>query len=188
MRYGVVRASPDLPPPQAQRRLIEAQGCDVVLEARSLSPSGEQVLRRLLYSLKRGDQILVHGLEVFAVGVAGLARLFRYFHDSGVTVRLIGTAECLEPVGPAPRLLTLLADYAARHPDQPPTFRRARVAASPLTPHQLRYARDLQRRGESMRAIGLLFRLSPSEVAVLLARKPEPEDGGPRDATGAPSS
>ena len=172
MRYGIIRISPRLPAPEDQRRRIEAVGCDVVLEERSHAPSGQNILLPLLQRLTLGDQVIVHSLEVFEATVGDLTRTLRAFNDSGVTLRLVGggEVETLEPVRPTPRALTLLAGYEERHPTRPTTHRRARAEPSTLTSHQLKFARDMQRRGYSMREIGLLFRLSPNEMVALLGR------------------
>jgi hypothetical protein len=182
MRYGVLRTSPDLPPPNVQRRLIEAAGCDAFLEEAYPTPASQKNLLHFLWALKRGDEILVHGLEAFELTTGELARLLRRFFEAGVTLRIVGGSrvESLAPDGAMPRALALLADHEARRPGQSLTSRRPRTAPAPLTQHQLRFARDMHRRGHSMRAIGLLFRLSPNEVARLL-RTP-PGSTGPDDA------
>lgn len=170
MRYGVVRISSDLPPPSLQRRLIEAAGCDLLLDESHPIVANPQALRRKLERLQPGDEILVHGLEAFEQTTGGLARLLRRLFEAGVTLRIVGgpRIETLAPEGPLPRVLALLADYESRRPTAPSVRRRARAQAAPLTQHQLKFAREMHRRGHSIRAIGLLFRLAPSEVAQLL--------------------
>lgn len=172
MRYGVLRISPDLPPPGVQRRLIETAGCDAVLEEARPTPATQKNLLHFLHNLKSGDEVLAHDLETFELTTGELARLLRRFFEAGVTLRLVGGSqmESLSPSGAMPRALALLADHEARRPAQALTRRRPRIADPPLTQHQLKFARDLHRRGHSMRAIGLLFRLSPNEVAQLLRR------------------
>lgn len=181
MRYGVVRTSPDLPPPSVQRRLMQAAGCDAFLEEAYPTPAGQRNLLQLLHGLKTGDEVLVHGLEAFEVSTGELARLLRRFFEAGVILRIVGGSqlESLAPSGAIPRALALLADHEARRPIQAPTRRRPRTADTPLTQHQLRYARDLHRRGHSMRAIGLLFRLSPNEVAQVLRGPAAEGEAGP---------
>lgn len=170
MRYGVLRTSPDLPPPNLQRRLIEAAGCDAVLEEGRPTPATQKNLLHFLNGLRPGDEVLVHDLASFALTTGELARLLRRFFEAGVTLRIVGGSqlESLSPSGAMPRALALLADHEARRPSPEATRRRIRAADTPLTQHQLKFARDMHRRGHSMRAIGLLFRLSPNEVARLL--------------------
>ena len=190
MRYGLIRISRELPPGEVQRRMIEMTGCDVILEERSSTAAGRKILMQLLHGLKDGDEVVVHSLEAFEAGVGDLARLLRRFHESGVTLRLVGgvQVESLPPRGPLPKALALLADHAVRHRTPTPTQRRQRTSPAPLTPHQLRFARDMRRRGHSMREIGLVFQLSPDEVTTLIGRPgdtPDPADaeaGGTRDA------
>ena len=152
--------------------MIEEVGCDVVFEERSQAAAGQSILSHLLQRLKADDQVIVHSLEVFEASIGDLTRMFHAFSQGGVTLCIVGGAalQTLEPVRPAPRALALLADYEERHPTRGGTRRRAWAEAATLTSHQLRFARDMQRRGHSLREIGLLFRLSPNEVAALLGR------------------
>jgi len=171
MRYGVVRVSPDLPPPNVQRRLIEAAGCDIVLEERQPTPASQRNLFHLLFGLSRGDELLVHTLAVLEATTGELARLMRHFFEAGVTLRVTGGSrvESLAPEGAIPRALVMLAEHeTARPPAQPPARRRAKLKSVPLTQHQLKFARDMHRRGHSMREIGLLFQLAPNEIAELI--------------------
>lgn len=170
MRYGVLRTSPDLPPPSLQRRLMETAGCDAFLEESYPTPADQKNLLHFLGALKRGDEVLVHGLEAFELTTGELARLLRRFFEAGIVLRIVGGSrvETLSPDGSMPRALALLADHEARRPAQSSARRRLRAAEAPLTQHQLKFARDMHRRGQSLRAIGLLFRLPPNEVARLL--------------------
>lgn len=172
VRYGVIRISPGLPPPEDQRRRIEAVGCDVYLEERAQASAGQGLLLPLLYRLKAGDELLVYGLEALEAGVGELARMFRSFNEGDVTLHIVGgpATVTLAPGGPTPQALALLADFEARHPTRASTRRRARAPTPTLSPYQLKFARDMQRRGYSMREIGLLFRLSPNEVGAVLSR------------------
>jgi hypothetical protein len=179
MRYGVVRSSPELPPPSVQRRLIEAVGCDIVLEEGDPNVASHRSLLVLLFGLRRGDEVVVHGLECLDATTGELARLIRRFFEAGVTLKIVGGSrlEALAPTGAIPRALALLADHEARRPRRTATRRRTRSTDAALTQHQLKFARDMHRRGHSMRAIGLLFRLSPNEVAKLLrADRADPSD------------
>lgn len=203
MRYGVVRTSPDLPSPSLQRRRLGLAGCDVVLEETTPTALSRRGLLQLLFGLKSGDTVLVHGLQSFGLTTGELARLLRQFHEAGVVMVLVGgpALESLIPAGATPRVLALLAEHEAQRPT--PSRGRARSdrmsiggtanprrvsprgdgADAPLTQHQLRFARDMHRRGHSLRAIGLLFRLSPREIGRLLNG---PETPVPGEATDAP--
>ena len=171
MRYGVIRSSPRLPAIEDQRRAVEDAGCQAVFEERAHASTGQSRLLPLLERLKAGDEVVVHSLDSFDASIGDLVRMMRGFCDVGVSLHILGTdaVEVLEPQRPIPRALALLADYEERHPTRSPTRRRARSVEPLLTPHQLKFARDLQRRGYGMREIGLLFRLSPSEITTLLS-------------------
>lgn len=181
MRYGVIRFSPALPPPDEQRHLVEAVGCDVILEERSQTVSAQGALLPLLNRLKAGDEVVVHSLEAFDAGVGELARMLCNFNEVGIVLRIVGgpILESLTPSRETPRALALLADYEARHPTRNLTRRRNRTNPAPLTPHQLRFARDMRRRGHSLREIGLVFQLSPDEIADLIRRAGAPEVAAP---------
>lgn len=197
MRYGVVRSSPDLPSTSLQRNLIALSGSDVVLEEVNPTVQGRRGLLQLLLSLKRDDIVLVFGLETFGLTTGELARLLRQFLESGVTLQIVGgpRPESLLANGAIPRVLDLLVAHEARCPTRSRGRARSdRLDASlsaihgvratnpseigkpgsnaSLTQHQLRFARNMQRRGYSLRAIGLLFRLSPKEVSRILNRPP----------------
>jgi len=170
MRYGVVRVSPDLPSPNVQRRLIEAVGCDIVLEERQPTAASQRNLFHLFFGLKAGDEVLVHSLAVFEATTGDLARLLRRFFEQGVTLRVTGGSrvESLAPEGVVPRALVMLADHESSRPAREQVRRRPRTKNAPLTQHQIRFARDMHRRGHSMRAIGLIFQLAPNEIADVL--------------------
>lgn len=171
MRYGVIRSSPRLPVIEDQRRKAEEFGCQVIFEERAHAAAGQSRLLPLLERLKAGDEVVVHSLDAFDASIGDLVRLTRGFCDTGVSLWILvgDTADILEPERPTPRVLTLLAEFEERQPLRTPARRRARAIEPLLTPHQLKFARDMQRRGCGMREIGLLFRLSPTEVTVLLS-------------------
>lgn len=174
MRYGVIRVSPELPPPHVQRGLIEAAGCDAILEERVATAATQRNLFHLLYGLKAGDEVLAHSLAVFEATTGELARLLRHLLETGVSLRITGAApvQTLAPNGAVPQALVMLADHETSRPAREVTRRRARVKDAPLTQHQLKFARDMHRRGHSMRAIGLLFQLAPNEIAELIRARP----------------
>lgn len=174
MRYGIVRHSPALPPPAVQRRLIEAAGCDAWLEEGPATPGGQRILFRVLHDLNAGDELIAYSLDAFEASTGELARLLRRLFEADVKLRFVGGSqqETLAPDGGMPRVLALLADHETRRPTAPATRRRARTEPAGLTRHQLTFARDMRRRGHSLREIGLIFRLSPAEVSKAL------DDGG----------
>ena len=171
MRYGVIRSSPRLPVIGDQRRKAEEFGCQAIFEERAHAAAGQSRLLPLLERLKAGDEVVVHSLDAFDASIGDLVRLTRGFCDVGVSLWILGgeTADILEPEQPTPRVLALLADFEERHPSRTPTRRRARAIEPLLTPHQLKFARDMHRRGYGVREIGLLFRLSPTEITALLS-------------------
>ncbi len=171
MRYGVIRSSPRLPAIEDQRRAVEDVGCHAVFEERAHASTEQSRLLPLLERLKAGDEVIVHSLDAFDASIGDMVRMMRRFCDVGVSLMILGeeTVCILGPQRPTPQALVLLADFEERHPSRSPTRRRARAIQPLLTPHQLKFARDMQRRGYGMREIGLLFRLSPIEITTLLS-------------------
>ena len=174
MHYGIIRASPRLPTLEDQRARLEAAGCQTVFEERAQTSSGQSRLLPLLERLKVGDEVTVHSLDAFDASVGDLVRMLHGFCEGGVTLRILAdeAVDIIAPLHPTPRALAVLADHEARHPTRSQTRRRARAVEPQLTPHQLRFARDMQRRGYGMREIGPLFRLSPNEITALLSTPP----------------
>ncbi|MBI1199199.1 MAG: hypothetical protein GC203_15165 [Phenylobacterium sp.] len=170
MRYGLIRRSPGLPPPNQQRRLIEATGCDVWLEEGPPSPGSQRALFRLLNGLELGDEVVAYSLDAFEATTGELTRMIRRFFETGVKLRFVGGSqlETLAPNGGVPRVLALLADHETRRPSRAPTRRRARPEPDGLSRHQVSFAREMRRRGHSLREIGLVFRLSPNEISDIL--------------------
>ena len=179
MRYGVIGLSPKLPDPDDQRRAIQDAGCDMLLEDPPSRLADQGSLLPLLARLRQGDEVLVHSLEVFRASTGEIAVLLLAFQANGVTLRLVGgqTLETLAPSASPPRSLTLLAEHERRRPTRSSARRRACSTARTLTPHQLRFALDMHRRGYSLREIGLLFQLSPKEVSMALGRGAPIADG-----------
>jgi DNA invertase Pin-like site-specific DNA recombinase len=188
LRYGVIRSAPDLPTPAQQRRGIETAGCDVLLEQPSFTANGRNALRHRLRTLRRGDELLLHDLAVLGASTGALAVILRRLFEAGVAVRLTGGPQIvtLAPVDPIPRVLAVLADHESARPEKPLVRRRAHPRAAQLTQHQIRYARDMHRRGHSLRAIGLLFQLAPTEIAAVIRARDVGEAGSDGDADRTP--
>lgn len=170
MRYGVVRECASLPPPAVQRRLLEAAACDVVLQESSPTPESQRRLARLLFGLKTGDEVLVHSLDVFQRSTGELAQLIRNFLEVGVSLRIVGERsepDALKPSENVLKVLSLLAEHESRRPSRLPAGAGSRFnsgSRNALSKYQTDYARKLHREGASLRAIGLLFQVSPDEV------------------------
>ncbi|WP_309606641.1 hypothetical protein [Phenylobacterium sp.] len=178
MRYGIVRRIEGHLPLPAQRALIERAGCDVLLEE---GPPTRPLLKAqldLLFSLKRGDELLICSLAILHLTTGQLVRLFRRFDQTGVVLRLVGDKVLtLTLSGPTRALLALLATNEPSPAELRSPRARARTKGKPLSLYQLDYARELKRRGASLRMIGLLFQTSPSELQRLMGQADGP--GGP---------
>lgn len=171
MRYGIVRDAPRLAPAAAQRRLLEASGCDIVLEEHEPSNESQHRLFKLLRALKAPDEVIVASLDVFQKPTGELAQLMRDFLNLGVELRIVGDLGQPEALSrlDVTALLGLLAEHEARRPLRAqPTAAAPRPQRRGLTRHQIDYARKLYKDGTSLRQIGLLFRVSPNEVMDLI--------------------
>jgi hypothetical protein len=178
MRYAIIRGGEGLPPTETQRRKLAYIPFDVALEEETATRRGQRLLARHLQRLECGDELLLWSLDVLQLPTAELLTSLLRFFQLGVAVRLTGGAmiETLNPAGGTPRALSLLAEHEARRPSRPQAARRNRPSGRPLNPYQLKYARQLLRRGTSLRAVGLLFQLAPDELSLLLQTAPPSEE------------
>ncbi len=172
MRYAIIREVEGLPAAAVQRRRLEAVGFDVALEEGLPTGDGQRALRRLLSKLKAQDELVVYALDVLQMSTAELVLTLRRFFELGVSLRLVGGSmlETVSTGGGVPRVLSLLADHEARWPSRGPVSRKSRARHKPLSRYQLDYARDLRRKGQSLRTIGLLFQVTPHELVEMMGR------------------
>ncbi|MGA0605130.1 recombinase family protein [Phenylobacterium sp. VNQ135] len=169
MRYGIVREAPGLPPAAVQRQALEAATCDVVLHEGQATPEAQRRLARLLFGLRAGDEVVVHSLDAFQRSTGDLARLIRNLLELGVTLAVVGDDPNGAVLGPSDanlKVFSLLAEHETRRPTRALAGGSTLKSGSrnPLSKYQLDYARKLYREGASLRAIGLLFQVSPREI------------------------
>ncbi|MDD3836851.1 MAG: recombinase family protein [Phenylobacterium sp.] len=170
MRYGIVRGVAPLPSAAAQRERLQAEGCDVIVEEGEPSQESERRLNKLLFGIKRGDEVLVCSLASFMRSTGELVQLLRDLLEIGATVRILDgetDGHALRPSEQATEVLTLLAEHEIRRPSRPGPRTPGRIGGgsrNKLSKYQTDYARKLHAEGQSLRAIGLLFQISPDEV------------------------
>jgi hypothetical protein len=173
MRYGIVRKIEGEASPGLQRRQVEINGCDVVLEQGEPTREDQRALRNLLGRLGAGDEVVISSLELLQLSTGELAVLLRRFFEVGVTLKLVGGSATIDVVGTSvPRALSLLADHETRRPTRPPTSQRSRANLKVLSRYQIDYAMALRRQGKPLRAVGLLFQLTPTELLQLMGGDP----------------
>lgn len=172
MRYGIVREGKLLPPVDEQRRGLEPWGCDLIIEEDGSVESTHRIDQFLLRA-HVGDEVVVPDLSVFLKRTGKLAQFLRDLLEIEVSV-IVAAADSdairLEPSETVISALTLLAVHGNRDLAPSAPTRRSREQPKLLSSHQIKYVRKLHNEGESLRAIGQLFRLSPREVAEILAR------------------
>jgi DNA invertase Pin-like site-specific DNA recombinase len=174
LRYGIVRGVGSLPSAAAQRERLQAEACDVLIEEGEPTPESERRLNKLLFGVKRGDEVLVCSLESFMRSTGELVQLLRDLLEIGATVRILNgeaVAHALQPSEPATELLSLLAEHETRRPSRPSVRAPGRIGGgsrNKLSKYQVDYARKLHAEGQSLRSIGLLFQISPDEVWELI--------------------
>ena len=175
MRYGIIVEGPQSPSAEVQRLRLAQHACDVVVEEPAMTPDARRRLLRLIARLKPGDELAVHGLEVFRQTTGAVVHLLREVFRKGAGVVVAREAEEPMRFEPQPDLLALvdaLADHEAGQ-TLPPVPRRRRGEAGrrmQLTAHQIDYARKLHAEGASPRAIGLLFQVAPDDIWQILDR------------------
>ena len=179
MRYAIVRGGEGLPPPDVQRRKLDDAPYDVALEEGAVTREGQRTLVRHLQQLSAGDELVVWSLDVLQLSTAELLPILTRFLEVGVTLRVTrgATVETIHPMTGAARVLALLAEHEGRRPSPAPPSRRPRPSGRKLSPYQLKYARQMLRRGASLRAVGLLFQLAPEELSDILAGAETARDG-----------
>lgn len=183
MRFGLIRDIEGHPPCSLQRRLVEQAGCDLVIEEAWPTRASLKALRKLLFDLKSGDELVVPSLHTLQMSTGELVLLFRRFDETGVALRIVGEDSdvVLSFSGRARPLLALLAGNEAVRPDRQRAPGRRRPRNKPLTRYQIDYAIELRRRGASLRTIGQLFQTSPSELQELLVEQPRGRPDIPAD-------
>ncbi|MFZ3008520.1 MAG: recombinase family protein [Phenylobacterium sp.] len=175
MRYGITVEGPHPPSAEVQRMLLESHGCDVVVEEPAMTPDARRRLLRLVARLKRGDELVVHGLEVLGQTTGALVHLLREVFRAGAAVVVAREAEQKVRFVPDANLTALIDALADHEAGQalPTRLRRRRGEAGrrmQLTAHQIEYARKLHAEGASPRAIGLLFQVAPDDLWQILDR------------------
>jgi len=176
MRYGLIRDASFLPPPAEQRVLLESLGCDVVIQERGAAQEAALRIDRLLGGLKDGDELVVQSLVVFLKTTGEVAQTVRALLSQGARITVAASETEITTIEPAPAViaaLDMLADHESRRPSPRAVRSRGRIGGgsrNPLSPYQVDYARRLHGEGASLRAIGLLFQLSPEDVLRLIGR------------------
>jgi hypothetical protein len=175
MRYGVARDAPFLPPLGDQRYILEALQCDLIMEENETTVEALRWLDRFLLRAKPGDEIIVQDLLVFHKSTDKLALFLRDILELGAGVIVAPSTDKQFTISRDQSViasLTLLAAHDARSAPlapRPRAGRRGLPRLKPLSPYQIAYARKLHAEGESLRAIGWLFQISPQEVSEVVS-------------------
>lgn len=175
MRYGIVRDAPFLPPPHEQRGVLEALQCDLIMEEQDATVEALRRVDRFLFRVKSRDEIIVQDLRVFLKSTDKLALFLRDLLELEASVIVAPSPETRITISPGDSViasLTLLAAHEAHRGLTPPKRgpgRRGLPSTKPLSAYQMAYARKLHAEGESLRAIGWLFQISPQEVSEVIS-------------------
>jgi DNA invertase Pin-like site-specific DNA recombinase len=170
VRYGIVRDGRQMASPALQRRLLERLDCDVLWHEGEPTAEAQRRLLRALQALKAGDELAVQSLEAFQKTTGELVQMLRNLLDAGVTLYVVRSSEevlTLTATHPGLPLLHLLAEHERGRPGRAPVGlgpRQNSGSRNPLSKYQIDYARKMHREGATLRAIGLLFQVSPNEV------------------------
>jgi DNA invertase Pin-like site-specific DNA recombinase len=141
-----------------------------------MTPDARRRVAKLLFRLKRGDELVVHSLDSLDMSTGELTHRLRDMFEVGVALRIAADAETSQvfpPEEPMMSLIGALADHENRRPQSEKAYRRRRSSAGrdlALTNYQIEYARKMHLEGVSPRVIGLLFQASPDEIWQLVAK------------------
>lgn len=156
--------------------MLESLRCDLIIEEQDSTQEALRHLDRFLLRVKPGDQIVVQDLLAFMKSTQKLALLLRDLLELDASIVVAASPEApimIRPEESAIAALTLLAAHESRRiPASMIKGSRRINSTNPnqLSKHQIAYARRLHADGESLRAIGLLFRISPQEVSEIVSR------------------
>lgn len=169
MRYALARGVFGLPPVSVQRDRLERLGFDMLLQEVAPTRESQKALTHLLARLRSGDEVALCSLEILQLPTADLVLLLQRFQAAGNKLLLVDSHDVEDLArSSAPRLLELISRNELNWASRKRGDERKRPSPK-LTRYQIHYARELRRRGESLRAIGLLFQASPGELQDLLA-------------------
>ncbi len=168
MRYAIARGGVGLAPASVQRDRLQSMGFDMLLQEDSPTRESQKALTHLLARLRADDEVALCSLEVLQLQTADLVLLLQRFQETGIKILLVDTlgAEDLSRSSAA-RLLDLMSRNELSWAPRSSGAERKRPSLK-LTRYQIHYARELRRRGESLRAIGLLFQISPGDLQTLI--------------------
>lgn len=190
MRYALARGVVGLPPASVQRDRLQRVGFDMLLQEDAPTRDSQKALTHLLARLRAADEVCLCSLEVLQLPTTDLILVLRRFQTAGNKLLLVDTLGVEDLAkSPASRLLDLLARNELSWPSRSAANERRRPSPK-LTRYQVHYARELRRRGESLRAIGLLFQISPGELQDLLVgdRVGQPQTSDHRPGDGPPAA
>lgn len=176
LTYGIARGLPHLPPLDDQRARLLALGCDVILEERDDGHAAQRAIRGVVQNVRKGDDLLIWDLSALRFSTGELVGVIHRFRGEGARLRIVGNAadHDLTATSELEITLGLLADHERARPSRAAPRTRPSAPSRGLTRHQRRYAQELRRRGESLRAIGLLFQMTPEELRGALREPFEP--------------
>lgn len=167
MRQGIVREALYLPPVDVQRQALAAYGYDDLREEKGSDFVADRRIHRLIADRRPGDEIVVHSLGVLTRPQGRPARTVCNLLEAGLVLTLVSLhqpAVRFTAFGEAMALASALADHERGRNVQPLTSVHQGGSRNHLSKYQIEYARRLYADGKSLRAIGLLFQLSPNHV------------------------
>ena len=168
MRYALARGIFGLPPVSVQRDRLHRAGFDMLLEEEAPTRESQKALTHLLARLRGVDEVALCSLEILQLPTADLILLFQRFQTTGNKLLLVDTQDVEDLTrSSGARLLELMSGNELSWASRRRGAERKRPPLK-LTRYQIHYARELRRRGESLRAIGLLFQVSPGDLQDLL--------------------
>lgn len=172
MRLGIVRNAHYLVSVRDQTASLIAADCANIHEELGSNVGADRRIRRVVFQLAAGDEVLVQDFGVLCGPQSRPAQLLRDMVEARLTLCLCPSPGQVQRLSPDPAVMAvvrLLAD-SEREP-RVEHFRGVHQGGSrkALSKYQIEYARKMFSDGESLRAISLLFQLPPSQVLDVVA-------------------
>lgn len=181
MRLGIVRDALYLPPAARQREILTARGCVNIREEQGSDFIADRRIRRITADLGAGDELVIQSLGVLSRPQGHCARVLRDILEAGVAISVaLSKNEVLafDGGGQALALVAALAEHERERNASPGKSVHQGGSRNQLSKYQIEYARKLHAEGESLRAIGLLFQMSPNHILDVIGPGPQPGFAG----------
>lgn len=182
MRYGYARISSDDQHLDRQRHLLEAHGCDRIVEEVESGVKARRRLEALLSALQAGDELVIEQIDRLGRTAGATILLMDELHSQGVTMRVLALP-LIDYDTPAGRYVaqTFAALAELFRSEQRQRQRQGIEAARRAGRHlgrkqkmngqQVAEAQSRIEAGEPVRVVARAYTVTPKTLRATLARK-----------------